>query len=77
SFLYTSTGDNFNQLKYLFGVPVQDIQMKMALTYPPGFTIVFLQHDDRLNIDIAYSPGVINNNELHLFEEKIKELLLA
>jgi len=77
SFLYTSTGDNFNNLRSLFGEPIRNINMIPALTFPPGLTFVFLNHDDELNINIAYSPDVINNNELHLIEKKIKEVLLA
>ena len=77
SFLYTSTGDNFNNLKSLFGEPIRNINMISALTYPPGLTFVFLKHNDELNINIAYSPEIISNNELHLIEEKIKEILLA
>ena len=48
-----------------------------ALTYPPGLTFVFLKHDDKLNINIAYSPDIISHNELHLIEQKITEILLA
>ncbi|MGB4843782.1 MAG: hypothetical protein WBP16_04905 [Ferruginibacter sp.] len=77
SFLYTSTGDNFNNLKSLFGEPIRNINMIPALTYPPGLTFVFLKHHDSLNINIAYSPDIINNNELVLIEEKLKEILLV
>jgi hypothetical protein len=77
SFLYTSTGDNFNNLTSLFGEPIRDINMIPALTMPPGLTYVFLKHDNELHLNIAYSPDVINHNELHLIEEKIKETLLA
>ena len=77
SFLYTSTGDNFNNLKSLFGKPIRNINMIPALTFPPGLTFVFLKHDEALSINIAYSPIIICNNELHLIEEKIKEILLA
>jgi len=77
SFLYTSTGDNFNELKHLFGEPLRDLNMIPALTFPPGLTFVFLKHNNELNINIAYSPDVISDNELHLIEEKIKEILLA
>jgi hypothetical protein len=48
-----------------------------ALTFPPGLTFVFLKHNNELNVNIAYSPDVISDNELHLIEEKIKEILLA
>ncbi len=77
SFLYTSTGDNFNELTSLFGEPIRDIAMIPALTFPPGFTFVFLKHDGRLNVNIAYSPDVISNIELHLIEEQLKKTLLS
>ncbi len=76
SFLYTSTGDNFNDLKSLFGEPLHKLTMTPALTFPPGLTFVFLKHDEGLNINIAYSPEIISNNDLHLIEIKLKEILL-
>lgn len=77
SFLYTSTGDNFNELRSLFGESVKNITMIPALTFPPGLTFVFLKHDEALNINIAYSPEIISNNELILIEERLRELLLT
>ena len=77
SFLYTSTGDNFNELRSLFGEPLRDLAMIPALTFPPGLTFVFLKHDDELNVNITYSPDIISKNDLHLIGEKIKEILLA
>ena len=77
SFLYTSTGDNFNQLKSLFGEPLADLALIPALTFPPGFTFVFLKHDDELNVDIAYSPDVISENDLLLIEQNLSGFLLA
>lgn len=77
SFLYTSTGDNFNELKSLFGEPLRNINMIPALTFPPGLTFVFLKHDDELSVNIAYSPDVISKNDLIFIEEKLKEVLLG
>ncbi len=76
SFLYTSTGDNFNNLKSLFGDPIRGINMIPALTFPPGLTFVFLKHDEVIHINIAYSPEIISDNELHLIEQKLKDNLL-
>ena len=76
SFLYTSTGDNFNDLKSLFGEPLSRLTMTPALTFPPGLTFVFLNHDQALDVNIAYSPEIINHNELLLIEQKLKEILL-
>ena len=77
SFLYTSTGDNFNDLKSLFGEPIRSINMIPALTFPPGLTFVFFKHDDELHVNIAYSANIISNNDLLLIEQKLKEILLA
>jgi len=77
SFLYTSTGDNFNDLKTLFGEPLRDISLIPALTFPPGLTFVFLKHDDKLNINIAWSPDSISHEDLDTIEQKIHEILTA
>lgn len=77
SFLYTSTGDNFNNLRSLFGEPIRDINMIPALTFPPGLTFVFLKHDDELSVNIAYSPDIITYDDLYLIEQKIKQTLLS
>ncbi len=76
SFLYTSTGDNFNDLKSLFGEPLNKLTMTPALTFPPGLTFVFLKHDQAVDVNIAYSPEIISHNELLLIEQKLKEILL-
>ena len=76
SFLYTSTGDNFNDLRSLFGDPLSKLTMTPALTFPPGLTFVFLKHDQALDVNIAYSPEIISHNELLLIAQKLKEILL-
>lgn len=77
SFLYTSSGDNFNNLRSLFGESIQKIGMIPALTFPPGLSFVFLKHEDTLHLNIAYSPAVINEQELALLEPKLKQLILS
>ncbi len=77
SFLYSSTGDNFSELKSLFGEPITDINIIPALTFPPGLTFIFLKHGQAININIAYSPEIISDKELLLIEGQIKEILLA
>lgn len=77
SFLYTSTGDNFNNLRSLFGEPVRDINMVPALTFPPGLTFVFLKHDDQLSVNIAYSPDIIHQEHLDFIEKELKITLLG
>ncbi len=77
SFLYTSTGDNFNELKSLFGEPLRDLTMIPALTFPPGLTFVFLKHDDELSVNISYSSSVIGKDELATIEQNLKDILLG
>lgn len=75
SFLYTSTGDNFNDLRSLFGEPIRGINMIPALTFPPGLTFVFLKHDDQLSVNIAYSPDTISKTDLDFIEQQLKQIL--
>lgn len=75
SFLYTSTGDNFKELKSLFGEPLSGLALIPALTYPPGFTFVFMKHESGLSIEIAYSPEVIDGNDLLLIEQNLRDTL--
>jgi hypothetical protein len=77
SFLYTTSGDKFVNLKTLFGEPIVDISLIPSLTFPPGLTFVFLNYNDKLNVNVTYSPDIINKSELQLIEQKIKEILLA
>ncbi|MBC7887754.1 MAG: hypothetical protein H7Z13_07675 [Ferruginibacter sp.] len=76
SFLYTSTGENFADLKHLFGQQVRDITILPALTFPPGLTFVFLKHNNGLNVNIAYSPDIVTKDELFDIEQKLQQLLL-
>lgn len=76
SFLYTSTGDNFNDLRSLFGESIRAISMIPALTFPPGLTFVFLKHDDELSVNIAYSPDSIDPDGINFIEQRIKETVL-
>ena len=76
SFLYSSTGENFNSIKTLFGEAVNDLTIFPSPTFPPGLTFSFLKHNDALNINIAYSPDIINNFELNTIELNLKNLLL-
>lgn len=77
SFLYSSTGDNFNTLTALFGEPLRDLTIFPSSTFPPGLTFSFLKHADALNINIAYSPDIISNIDLDTIEQGVKDLLLA
>lgn len=76
SFLYTSAGENFNQMFSLCGERVCGLGMVTALTFPPGFTFVFLKHSNCLSLNFSYLPGVISNAELNFVITGIKELLL-
>ena len=77
SFLYSSTGDNFNAITELFNEPVNRLSIFPSSTFPPGLTFSFLKHAGALNINIAYSPDIISNIELDTIEKGLKDLLLA
>ena len=77
SFLYSSTGDNFNKITHMFEEPLDKLTIFPSSTFPPGLTFSFLKHADALNINIAYSPDIISNITLGKIEEEIKNLLLA
>ncbi|MBS1928953.1 MAG: hypothetical protein IT254_01700 [Chitinophagaceae bacterium] len=76
SFLYTSTGENFSHLPVLLGEQVEHIGMVPALTFPPGFTFLFLKQQHGLHLNISYLPEVISEAELNFVIAEIKELLL-
>ena len=77
SFLYSSTGNNFNQVNHLFGMPVKNLTIYPSSTFPPGLTFSFLRHHDALNINIAYSSDILSKFELDFLEEKMRNLLFA
>ena len=77
SFLYSTTGDNFNQQHQLFGQTLSDITLLPAATFPPGLTFIFLKHNNALNINITWSPDVIKPAEMDTIEQVLRKILLA
>jgi len=76
SFVYSFTGDNFNEVNSLFGQPVANLVIYPSSTFPPGLTFFFLKHQEALNINMVYSPDIINNFEIDTIEQQLKNLLL-
>ena len=77
SFLYSSTGNNFNDMDSLFNERVKHLTIFPSSTFPPGLTFSFLKHGGALNINIAYSPDIISNIELDTIKKELRNLLLA
>lgn len=77
SFLYSSTGETFNDIKTLFGETVSGLTIFPSPTFPPGLTFSFLKHREALNINIVYSPDIVNSNELNRIELDLNNLLLG
>lgn len=77
SFLYSSTGNNFNSLHTLFGDPVKNLTIYPSSTFPPGLTFSFLKHGDALNVNIAYSSDILSNIEVDFIETNVRNLLLG
>ena len=77
SFLYSSTGETFNDIKTLFGETVSGLTIFPSPTFPPGLTFSFLKHQEALNINIAYSPDIVNSDELKRIEQDLYNMLLG
>jgi hypothetical protein len=77
SFLYSSTGDSFNQLDRFMGMPVEHVTIYPSPTFPPGLTFSFLKHRDALNINIAYSPDIIPQANLQRLTVRLRQMLLG
>jgi len=75
SFVYSATGEGFNNHTNLMGYNVTGLTIYPSPTFPPGLTFSFLKFNNALNINIAYSPDIINTFEIELIEAELKKLL--
>ncbi|MFD2918822.1 WS/DGAT domain-containing protein [Terrimonas rubra] len=75
SFVYSATGEGFNNHKSFMGHAVSGLTIYPSPTFPPGLTFSFLKFNNALNINIAYSPDIIDTFEIALIEEELKKLL--
>jgi hypothetical protein len=75
SFVYSATGEGFNNHTHFMGHAVSGLTIYPSPTFPPGLTFSFLKFDNALNINIAYSPDIINTFEITFIEEELKKLL--
>jgi hypothetical protein len=76
SFLYSTTGNNFNDLKEMFGQPVKKLTVYPCPTYPPGFTFIFTKHQHQLNISFSYLPSQFQKTGINNLEAALRALLL-
>jgi hypothetical protein len=77
SFLYSSAGETFNGLTALFGESVSSLTIFPSPTFPPGLTFSFQKHREALNINIAYSPDIVEVAEINKIELDLKHFLLG
>lgn len=77
SFVYSATGEGFNNHTHFVGHTVSELTIYPSPTFPPGLTFSFLKFNNALNINIAYSPDIINTFEITFIEEELKKLLTA
>lgn len=77
SFVYSATGEGFNTHTSFMGYAVSGLTIYPSPTFPPGLTFSFLKFNNALNINIAYSPDIIDTFEITLIEEELKKLLAA
>jgi hypothetical protein len=76
SFLYSTTGNNYNDFHYLFGYRVRRMIVYPCPTYPPGLTFIFTKHLHALNISFTYLPSMLSKRELDDLMTELKQLLL-
>ena len=75
SFVYSATGEGFNKQLSFAGHEVTGLTIYPSPTFPPGLTFSFLKFNNTLNINIAYSPDIIDTFEITFIEEELKKLL--
>lgn len=77
SFFFSDTGKTLDDFKSFCGLPVSD-----AIHYPPhsshpGFTIIFMDFQQKLQAIIAYNENVVNKEDIFCFESSIRKNLLG
>ncbi len=75
SFFFSDTGNTLDDFTTFCGLPVSD-----AVHYPPnggypGFTVVFMGFQEKLQAVIAYTEAGVNEEELAIFEASLRENL--
>jgi hypothetical protein len=77
SFLYSSTGENFNGIQTFLGEQVRALSIFPSPVCPPGLTFSFLQHLDALNVNMVYSPDIVDTFEMNGLEDELRRNLLG
>jgi hypothetical protein len=77
SFLYSSAGETFNDLKTLFGETISTLSIFPSPTSPPGLTFSFQKHRGALNINMAYSLDIVDSPELNKIGIDLKHFLMG
>ena len=73
SFLYTSAGENFWDTNQLLNIPINDILILPPFTFPPGMTLSFLRHNNKLKMNIVYCEDLFSQNDIDELENSIKK----
>ena len=77
SFLFTIAAKHPDQLNYFLGHKVIRALSLPPNTYPPGCTVAYMKHDEKLQIMLLYYEDIWSENEVTDLEQVLKDLLLG
>lgn len=77
SFFFSDTGKTLDNFTVFCGLPVSD-----AMHYPPnsnhpGFTVIFMGFQKKLQVIIAYTEATANEEDLSIFEASLRKNLFG
>lgn len=77
SFFFSDTGKTLDDFTFFCGLPVND-----AVHYPPnsnhpGFTIIFMGFQKKLQVIIAHTEATMNEEDLSIFEAALRKNLFG
>lgn len=77
SFFFSFTGDSCPDMDSFLGKPVEEVVHLAPATSIPGFSVVFMRHRNSLKTILSLRDSLLANDELELFEQRLRSDLLA
>lgn len=76
SFLFSDLGETLPDMKIFLGKEISEILNFPPSPSPPGITIVFMKHTEKIKVITAYNISMISDAEIAKFEAVLRKLLL-
>ncbi len=76
SFFFAHVGKNIYQFPELMGAKIRSIIHVPRIPIPPGFGMVFNSFDGRLNVQIIWLDGMLQDEDVAVLERGVKNRLL-